>query len=84
MIRFDSNSSTLSPPLSPTETVVVLHVEQNDPKTITFNAVTEDRLWRDQHARNVYSWSPCLSSSGTVTVGPDGWHATLAAPAVRP
>ena len=70
-IRFDSEAQV--PP--PTETVVVLQIDRSDSNTIEFNALTEDRLWRQQHARHVYSWSPCLSALGVATFGPRGWHA---------
>jgi hypothetical protein len=80
VIRFDSK--TYAP--APTETVVVLHIDRKDPKMFVFNAVTEDRLWHQAHARNVYSWSPCFSSSGMATLGPHGWNATPKAPPPAP
>ncbi|HET6147554.1 MAG TPA: hypothetical protein VFH68_08465 [Polyangia bacterium] len=47
---------------------------------IAFNATMEDRLWRQKHAQNIYSWSACFSSSGFASLGPIGWLAVPIAP----
>jgi hypothetical protein len=80
VIRFDSKAYAPAP----TEVVVLLQIDRKDPKTFDFNAVTEDRLWRQRHARHVYSWSPCFSSSGVATLGPQGWNVIPKAPSPAP
>jgi len=75
-IRFDSPDLTPSP----TDSVVLLDLNRTDATTFEFVAVTEDRSWRERHARNIYSSSPCLSSSGAATRDHDGWRVTPRAP----
>lgn len=72
LIRFDSPDLTPSP----TDSVVLLDLDRTDATTFEFVAVTEDHLWRQRHARNIYSSSPCLSSAGVATRDHDGWRVT--------
>ena len=76
LIRFDSPDLTTSP----TDTVVLLDLNRTDATTFEFVAVTEDHRWRQRHAHNLYSSSPCLSSSGVATRDRSGWSATPRAP----
>lgn len=78
-IRFDSHAQVPAP----SETVVLLQIDRKTARTVDFNAVTEDRSWRQQHARHVYSWSPCLSSSGVATLGGQGWRAIPKTPSPK-
>jgi hypothetical protein len=76
VLRFDSKNFV--PSL--TSEVVRLQISRKDAQTMEFQAVTEDRLWPQRQARNIYSLSPCYSSRGHLSRGPTGWQA---APATR-